>query len=110
MYEYQAPENLLQDKVILITGAGSGIGRAAALSYAAHGATVILLGRTEEKLNAVYDEIEAAGYPQAAIITLNLETASETDFDNLAATLEQEFGRIDRLLFLLDKVLVIFLQ
>ncbi|WP_299198477.1 YciK family oxidoreductase [uncultured Amphritea sp.] len=98
MYEYQAPENLLQDKIILVTGAGSGIGRAAALSYAAHGATVILLGRTEAKLDAVYDEIEAAGYPQAAIITLNLETASETDFDNLAATLEQEFGRIDGIL------------
>ncbi|UTW02545.1 YciK family oxidoreductase [Amphritea atlantica] len=98
MYEYQAPESLLQDKIILVTGAGSGIGRAAALSYAAHGATVILLGRTEEKLDAVYDEIEAAGYPQAAIITLNLETAGETDFDNLAATLEQEFGRIDGIL------------
>jgi len=98
MYEYQAPESLLQDKIILVTGAGSGIGRAAALSYAAHGATVILLGRTEEKLDAVYDEIEAAGHPQAAIITLNLETAGETDFDNLAATLEQEFGRIDGIL------------
>ncbi len=98
MYDYQAPENLLQDKIILVTGAGSGIGRAAAISYAAHGATVILLGRTEEKLDAVYDEIEKAGYPQAAIVTLNLETAGETDFDNLAATLEQEFGRIDGIL------------
>ncbi len=98
MYEYQAPENLLQGKIILVTGAGSGIGRAAALSYAAHGATVILLGRTEEKLDAVYDEIDAAGYPQAAIITLNLETAEEVAFDSLAATLEQEFGRIDGIL------------
>ena len=61
MFDYQAPENLLQGKNILVTGAGDGIGRAAALSYAAHGATVILLGRTEAKLDAVYDEIEAAG-------------------------------------------------
>ncbi|WP_417228114.1 YciK family oxidoreductase [Amphritea sp.] len=98
MYDYQAPENLLQEKIILVTGAGDGIGRAAALSYAAHGATVILLGRTEEKLNTVYDEIEAAGYPQAAIIPLNLETAGETDFDRLAAMLEEEFGRIDGIL------------
>lgn len=98
MYEYQAPENLLQGKIILVTGAGDGIGRAAALSYAAHGATVILLGRTEEKLNAVYDEIEAAGYPQAAIIPLNLETANDTDFDRLAALLEDEFGRLDGIL------------
>ncbi|RTE65137.1 YciK family oxidoreductase [Amphritea opalescens] len=98
MYDYQAPEDLLQGKIILVTGAGDGIGRAAALSYAAHGATVILLGRTEEKLNAVYDEIDAAGYPQAAIIPLNLETATETGFDRLAAMLEEEFGRIDGIL------------
>lgn len=98
MFDYQAPENLLQGKIILVTGAGEGIGRAAALSYAAHGATVILLGRTEKKLDAIYDQIEAAGYPQPATINLNLETACETDFDNLAATLEQEFGRLDGIL------------
>ena len=60
---YQAPADLLKDKKILVTGAGDGIGRAAALSYAAHGATVVLLGKTIEKLEAVYDEIEAAGHP-----------------------------------------------
>ncbi|MDO6562775.1 YciK family oxidoreductase [Amphritea sp. 1_MG-2023] len=98
MYDYQAAENLLQDKIILVTGAGDGIGRAAALSFAAHGATVILLGRTEAKLNQVYDEIEAAGYPQAAIIPLNLEMATDTDFDRLAALLEEEFGRLDGIL------------
>jgi short-subunit dehydrogenase len=59
--EYQAAPDLLKDKTILVTGAGDGIGRAAALSYAAHGATVVLLGRTESKLEQVYDEIEANG-------------------------------------------------
>lgn len=98
MFDYQAPDNLLENRTILVTGAGTGIGRAAALSYAAHGATVILLGRTEEKLEAVYDEIEAAGYPQPIIVPFNLETASETDFDNLAATLEQEIGQLDGIL------------
>ncbi|MEH6576473.1 MAG: YciK family oxidoreductase [Amphritea sp.] len=98
MFAYTAPENLLENKIILVTGAGDGIGRAAAKSFAAHGATVILLGRTEEKLEQVYDEIEAAGHPQPAIVPLNLETATETDYDNLAATLEQEFGRLDGLL------------
>ena len=57
------PRDLLKDKVILVTGAGDGIGREAALTYAAHGATVILLGRTSAKLEAVYDQIEAAGHP-----------------------------------------------
>lgn len=98
MFEYQAPETLLKDRVILVTGAGSGIGRTAAITYAAHGATVILLGRTLEKLEHVYDEIEAAGYPQPALVPLNLESAQEHDYIELANTIEQEFGRLDGIL------------
>ena len=63
---YTPREDLLAGKTILVTGAGDGIGRAAALSYAAHGATVLLLGRTGSKLEAVYDDIEAAGGPGPA--------------------------------------------
>jgi NAD(P)-dependent dehydrogenase (short-subunit alcohol dehydrogenase family) len=98
MFEYQAPENLLKDRVILVTGAGDGIGRIAAKTYAAHGATVILLGRTLEKLEHVYDEIEAAGHPQPALVPLNLESAQEHDFIELTNTLEQEFGKLDGIL------------
>lgn len=98
MQDYQAPLDLLKDKVILVTGAGSGIGQAAAKSFAAHGATVILLGRTIKKLEDVYDEIEAAGYPQAAIYPMNLEGAVEKDYDDMAATIEKEFGRLDGIL------------
>ena len=98
MFEYQAPENLLKDRIILVTGAGAGIGRAAAKTFAAHGATVILLGRTLEKLEQVYDEIEAAGHPQPALVPLNLESAQEHDFVELTNTLEQEFGHIDGIL------------
>lgn len=98
MFEYQAPENLLKDRVILVTGAGDGIGRVAAKTYAAYGATVILLGRTLEKLEHVYDEIEAAGHPQPALVPLNLESAQEHDFIELTNTLEQEFGKLDGIL------------
>lgn len=98
MFDYTAPEQLLAGRVILVTGAGDGIGRAAAKTYAAHGATVVLLGRTLEKLESLYDEIEAAGYPQPAIVPLNLESASEHEYMELANTLEQEFGRLDGLL------------
>lgn len=98
MFEYQAPAELLKGRIILVTGAGSGIGRVAALTYAAHGATVILLGRTLEKLEQVYDEIEAAGYPQPALVPMNLESAQEHDFIELTNTLEQEFGRLDGIL------------
>ena len=98
MFQYSARPDLLKDRVILVTGAGRGIGAAAAKTFAAHGATVLLLGKTEEYLNEVYDAIEAAGHPQAAVIPFNLETAQPHQFEELAATLENEFGRIDGLL------------
>lgn len=98
MKDYQPRPDLLAGRVILVTGAGDGIGAAAALTCAAHGATVILLGRTTRKLEKVYDAIEQAGHPQAAIYPMNLEGAAPKDYDDLAATIEQEFGRLDGLL------------
>ena len=98
MFDYSAPANLLQDRTIVITGAGDGIGRVAAKTCAAHGATVVLIGRTLDKLEKFYDEIEAAGHPQPAIVPLNLESAGEHDYQELANKLEEEFGHIDGLL------------
>ncbi|MDX1458363.1 MAG: YciK family oxidoreductase, partial [Marinobacter sp.] len=98
MQDYQAPADLLKDRIILVTGAGSGIGRAAAKAYAAHGATVILLGRTTSKLEEVYDEIEAAGHPQPAIVPLNLEGAAVKEYEEMAMTIEETFGRLDGVL------------
>lgn len=95
---YQAPANALQHKIILVTGAGDGIGREAALTYARHGATVILLGRTVAKLEAVYDEIEQAGGPQPAIIPLDLKGASEANYRDMAATIVDQFGHLDGVL------------
>ena len=98
MFDYQAPESLLADRYIVVTGAGDGIGKAAPIAYAKHGATVILLGRTTEKLEQVYDEIENAGGPQPAIVPLNLETATEHDYIEITNIIDQEFGRLDGIL------------
>ena len=98
MQDYQAPADLLKERIIMVTGAGSGIGRAAAKAYAAHGATVILVGRTVAKLESVYDEIEAAGYPKPAIVPLNFEGAAVKEYEELAMTIEDNFDRIDGLL------------
>jgi NAD(P)-dependent dehydrogenase (short-subunit alcohol dehydrogenase family) len=78
--------------------AGDGIGKVAAQSFAAHGATVILLGRTVSKLEAVYDVIEAGGHPQPIIFEMDLSTASGEDYGDLADAITAEFGHLDGLL------------
>lgn len=98
MKNYEARHDLLKDRVILVTGASDGIGRAAATTFAAHGATVILQGRSLPKLEAVYDAIEAAGHAQPAIVTQELSTATAADCQQLAETIEREFGRLDGVL------------
>ena len=98
MFKYSARPDLLAGRTILVTGAGRGIGEAAAKAYAAHGATVLLLGKNEDNLNRVYDDIEAAGHPRPAVIPFNLETALPHQYDELAAMIEREFGLLDGLL------------
>ena len=98
MFDYTARPDLLQGRIILVTGAGRGIGAAAAKTYAAHGATVLLLGKTEANLSQIYDDIEAAGHAKPAVIPFNLETALPHQYDELAAMIESEFGRLDGLL------------
>lgn len=95
---YQCAKHALKDRIILVTGAGDGIGRAAAITLAKHGATVILLGRTQAKLEHVYDEIKNAGYPEPALAPVNLAVAGPNDFDELAGLFDKEFGRLDGIL------------
>lgn len=98
MKDYKPSKDLLKDKIILVTGAGAGIGKAASLTYARHGATVILLGKTIHKLEQVYDQIEHEGGPQPAIYPMDLAGASGKDYEDLAINIENEFSRLDGLL------------
>ena len=95
---WEATPDLLRERVILVTGAASGIGCAAAQSFAAHGATVILLDKSLSKLEHTYDEIEKSGHPKPAIYPLNLETATSDDYEELAASTDRELGRLDGIL------------
>ncbi|MBL4827338.1 MAG: YciK family oxidoreductase [Spongiibacteraceae bacterium] len=96
--QYQAPSDLLKNKNILVTGAGDGIGREAAKTFAAHGATVVLLSKTTEKLESIYDEIEAAGHAQPAIYPMHLGGAVMKDYLDLHNALDKAFGKLDGLL------------
>jgi NAD(P)-dependent dehydrogenase (short-subunit alcohol dehydrogenase family) len=89
---------MLDNKVILITGASRGIGRTVAKALAANGASVILLSRTVQDLESLYDEIVQAGYPTPSIYPFNLCTATLEDYDDLRRSIEQQYGRLDGLI------------
>ena len=95
--QFTPDAGLLAGRVILITGAGGGLGRALAVESARAGASVILSGRNAAKLDLVYDEIEKLGGPQPAIAALDLAAATAADYDNLAKTIDDEFGKLDGL-------------
>ena len=95
---YTAAAGLLHDRIIMITGASDGIGRALALSAAALGGQIILHGRNVQKLEKVYDEIEALGSaPRPSIAVLDLASANSNAYESLATNLAEEYGRLDGL-------------
>ena len=91
-------KDILADRVILVTGAGDGIGKEAAVSFAEHGGQVILLGRTIKKLEKVYDQICQIGAQEPAIVQLDLETLDEATSEQLKETIQDNCGKLDVLL------------
>ena len=89
---------MLEEKIILVTGAGDGIGKSAAISYASRGATVILLGKTKAKLEKVYDEIEESNHPTPLISLMDFSKADGNDYQELVDNLIKDYKQLDGLL------------
>lgn len=90
----------LDNRAILITGAGGGIGSVVARAAAAAGAECILLGRSLANLEAVYDAIVADGSRDPALFPLDLTKAAEIDYERLANGIETDCGRLDGIVHL----------
>ena len=86
-----------QDRVILVTGAGDGIGKEVSKAMAMLGATVILLGRTTRKLEELYDQIMEQGGTEPVIKPFNLEGAAPNDYQQLIDAIQENLGRLDGL-------------
>ncbi len=97
-WRYQPAADCLKDRVILVTGAGDGIGRAAARTFAVYGAHVILLGRTRDKLEDAFDWIEAHTDTRPVIVPCDLAALDDTSAVALVDAIGGEFGRLDGLL------------
>ena len=95
---WEPQHDTLAGKTLLVTGASDGIGRAAACAFANSGAEVLLLGRSEDKLNAVYDSIVAAGGSTPAIIPFDLEQAQVAQYAALTEQLASTIPQLDGLL------------
>ncbi|WP_370978006.1 YciK family oxidoreductase [Agaribacterium sp. ZY112] len=96
--DFKLSSSSFKGKTILITGATDGIGRCAALYFARAGATVVLHGRSETKLEELYDEIEQEGLAQPAIYCLSLESANAEAYTAMHDALANEFPKLDGLL------------
>jgi NAD(P)-dependent dehydrogenase (short-subunit alcohol dehydrogenase family) len=95
---YLPEKDLLSNRVILVTGASDGIGKEAARCYAEHGAEVIALGRSEEKLSRVEQEINAISLHPITTMAFNFSLAQPSDYQQLAVRIGKKFSHLDGLL------------
>lgn len=96
--QYAPPADLLKGRVILVTGAADGIGKAVAQAYARHGAKTILLDRNKRALEFLRAELVAEGDAEPLVVPMDLATATTADYRTLAGTIGEAFGRLDGLL------------
>ena len=98
MFSFNPPKNFLANKTIMITGASDGIGKCCAMRFAEYGANLILLGRSKEKLEELYDLIKTVGLGGVVIHPLDFIKAAESDYAEIAKSVGEQFGNLDGLI------------
>ncbi len=94
---YEPAADAFAGRVILVTGATAGIGRAVARALVQHGATVLLHGRNAKLLDALYHELVPLG-PEPAVAEVDFERAQGPEYLALTDQIESRYGRLDGLL------------
>lgn len=95
---YKIQTNELENKIILVTGANKGFGRAMTLDLARAGSTVIMLGRNLAELEDVYDEVLNLGLQEPILYPLDLEGATPEHYEQLQIDILDKFGKLDGLI------------
>ena len=95
---YKPAADLLKGRIILVTGAADGIGRAVSNGFARHGASTILLDRKSRKLETLYDEIIDHDWPEPTLVVQDLNQLGLSRAAEISAGIEHDFQRLDGLL------------
>ena len=98
MFTFKPSHNILKDKTILITGASDGIGKRIAKTFAGYGATLVLLGRSQAKLEKLYDSISKNNPNKIIIQPMDFSSASESEYNVLAESIAEQFSCLDGLI------------
>ena len=97
-WRFTPEADCLAERVILVTGAGAGIGRTAARTFATYGANVVLFGRTRSALEAVFDWIVEHTATDPVIVPADLAALDDAAAEALRAAIADHYGRLDGVL------------